>query len=139
MSLGGGILAMNASASLELETPGAFARLIGRGDSRSHEELGVFVADADAVKIKARSPAGVILTADTRAGVESEAGDIGTTTGVNVEDSTNGSRVEVSASALFGSIAFTSKGPVLGRTGETIKQGESGCVTPRACVVVFET
>ncbi|CAM9180643.1 unnamed protein product, partial [Laminaria digitata] len=98
LSLTGGVLAMDASSSVKWETPGAFARLIGRRDSGSHEDVlanggvGVFVADADAVQIKARSSKGVIITADGAGGVE--------TTGVNAETSSTGARLEVSAEGV---------------------------------------
>lgn len=95
---------MNASASVGLETPGAFARLVGRRDSRGHEDVpasgrvGMFVADADVVEIRARSPAGVTITADGE-GAGGKAGDAGTA-GKNAEISTTGARLEVSNVSL---------------------------------------
>ena len=91
---------MNASASIEWETPGAFARLVGRRDSRTHEgvlasgRVGVFVADADVVEIRARLPAGVMIAADG-AGAGGIAGGV-ETVGKNAENSTTGARLEVS-------------------------------------------
>lgn len=90
---------MNASASIEWETPGAFARLVGRRDSSSHDDVfasgraGAFVADADVVEIRARLPAGVVIAADG-AGAGGIAGDV-ETAGKNAESSTTGSRLEV--------------------------------------------
>ena len=100
MSLTGGVLSMNASTSIEWETPGAFAHLIGRHDIRSHEDVlasgkvGVFVADADAVEMRARSPAGVTITAD---GAEERGvtGDV-ETVGLNAKNVTTGARLEAS-------------------------------------------
>lgn len=80
LSLEGGTFAMNASGSIEYETPGAFVRLIGRrvsggsngdvggggvasGGVITNGGGGVLVADADAVEINARSAIGVTITA----------------------------------------------------------------------------
>lgn len=98
---------MNASASIGWETPGAFARFVGRRDSRSHEgvpasgSVGMFVADADVVEVRARSPAGVIITADGE-GAGGMAGDAETAgAGKNAQTSTTGARLEVSNVSLL--------------------------------------
>lgn len=88
---------MNASESVEFETPGASVRLMGRCDSgctcssndggagshggvRRDGGRGAFVADADEVEIRARSAAGVTIVVDAvedAGGTEKNAGDDG--------------------------------------------------------------
>lgn len=100
---------MNASESVECETPGASVRLVGRCDStcthgsnndggagghrgvRRNWSRGAFVADADEVEIRARSAAGVKIVVDAvveEDGGKRNAGDDG-------GDETVGGRLEV--------------------------------------------
>ncbi|CAM9841895.1 unnamed protein product, partial [Pylaiella littoralis] len=102
LNLDGGVLAMSASASVQVKTYGAFLQLIGRRTSSSSRydeggsrlELGAFVADADAVRIRARSAsAGVSIVADGVNSAAESSAETGTGSGT-------GGRVEVLAEGV---------------------------------------